>query len=119
VSSVTASYFLFFVRGIWMMRSSAMLSRRWVRIVPHIIDTILLASAIALAITIRQYPFAVDWLTAKVIALAVYIVLGTVALKRGRSRRVRITAWLLAQTVFGYIVAVAITHDPVPWSALR
>ena len=119
VSSVIASYTLFFVRGVWMIRMPHMLGRRWVRIAPHVIDTILLASAIAMAVTIRQYPFVAGWLTAKVIGLVAYIALGTVALKRGRSKRARVIAWLLAQAVFAYIVAVAITHNPAPWAALR
>ena len=92
VSSVIASYTLFFVRGVWMMRVPAMLSRRWVRIAPHVIDTVLLASAIALAVSIHQYPFVADWLTAKVIGLVVYIGLGTIALKRGRSKHARVAA---------------------------
>ena len=118
VSSVVASYVLFFTRGIWMMRTPHLLARRWVRIVPHVVDTILLASAIALAVTIHQYPLVAGWLTAKVIGLVVYIVLGTIALKRGRSRRARVTAWLAAQAVFAYIVAVAVSHSPAPWNVL-
>jgi uncharacterized membrane protein SirB2 len=119
VSSVIASYTLFVVRGVWMIRMPDMLSRRWVRIAPHVIDTLLLASAIAMAVMIRQYPFVAGWLTAKVTALIVYIGLGTIALKRGRSKRTRVIAWLAAQAVFAYIVAVAVTHDPAPWTALR
>ena len=110
--SVIASYTLFFVRGVWMMRVPAMLERRWVKTVPHVIDTVLLVSAIALAVTIKQYPFAAPWLTAKVLALVVYIVLGTIALKRGKTMRVRMLTWIAAQLVFLYIVAVAITHNP-------
>jgi uncharacterized membrane protein SirB2 len=117
VSSVAATYALFLMRGIWMMHTPHMLARRWVRIVPHVIDTLLLASAIALTVTIREYPFVAGWLTAKVIALLVYIVLGSLALRRGRSKRVRVGAWLAAQAVFSYNVAVALTHNPVPWAA--
>jgi uncharacterized membrane protein SirB2 len=113
VGSVIASYMLFLVRGIWMMRVPATLERRWVKTVPHVIDTMLLASAIALAMTIRQYPFVAPWLTAKVLALIVYIVLGTIALKRGKSMRMRVLTWIAAQLVFFYIVAVALTHNPV------
>ena len=116
VGSVIASYTLFLVRGIWMMRVPAMLGRRWVKTVPHAIDTVLLVSAIALAVTIRQYPFVAPWLTAKVLGLVVYIVLGTIALKRGKSMRVRVLTWIAAQLVFFYIVAVAITHNPLPMS---
>jgi uncharacterized membrane protein SirB2 len=113
--TAAASYALFVVRGVWMMSESARLRARWVKIVPHVIDTVLLASAIALAIILRQYPFVNGWLTAKVIGLIVYIVLGTIALKRGRSKRARVIAWIAAQAVFLYIVSVALTRDPVPF----
>ena len=116
VSTVAASFVLFFMRGVWMMRAPQMLTARWVRIVPHVVDTVLLASAIAMAVAARQYPFVADWLTAKVIGLVVYILLGMVALKRGRSKHVRMAAWIAAQGVFAYIVAVALTRNPLPWS---
>ncbi len=115
VSCVALSYVLFVVRGTWMMRESELLQRRWVKIVPHVIDTVLLASAIALAVTLSQYPALHAWLTAKVVGLLLYIGLGMVALKRGKTRRVRVVAWLTAQAVFFYIVAVALTHNPLPW----
>lgn len=116
VSCVALSYAFFVVRGFWMMRGSVLLARRWVRIAPHVVDTVLLASAIALAILLHQYPFAQAWLTAKLAGLLLYIGLGTVGLKRGRTLRVRIAAWLAAQAVFVYIVAVALTRRPLPWS---
>lgn len=105
----------FVVRGAWMMRGSPMLARRWVRVVPHVVDTVLLASAIALAVMIRQYPLVHAWLTAKVFGLVAYIVLGTIALKRGRTRAVRLTAFAGALLVFAYIVAVAMTKSVVPY----
>lgn len=108
------SYVLFFVRGVWMMRSPTWLQRRWVQIVPHVVDTLLLLSAIAMALMIRQYPFVAPWLTAKLLALLVYIGLGTIALKRGKSRGTRIAAWVAAQLVFFYIVAVALTRSALP-----
>src|SRR5699024_2919506 len=85
---------------------------RPVRIAPHVIDTILLASAIGLVLLLHQYPFVQGWLTAKVVALVVYIGLGTVALKRGRSKQLRLATWIAALLVFGYIVSVAIAHTP-------
>lgn len=112
VSSVILSYSLFMTRGIWMMRGSAQLQRRWVKIMPHIVDTVLLASAIALAILIKQYPLADAWLTAKVIGLLVYIGLGMVALRFGKTRITKISAWVMAQIVFFYIVMVALTKSP-------
>ena len=115
VSCVVFSYTLFVVRGAWMMCNSALLERRWVKVVPHVVDTVLLASAIALAVMSHQYPLANGWLTAKVAGLLIYIGLGTVALKRGKTRSMRIAAWFAAQTVFFYIVAVAFTRNPLPW----
>ena len=117
VGCVTISYALFFIRGIWMMRDSSALQRRWVKIAPHLVDTLLLASAIALAVMSRQYPLVEDWLTAKVAGLLIYVGLGTFALKRGKTRRMRVVAWLAAQAVFFYIVAVAVTRQPLPWPA--
>ncbi len=117
ISCVAISYVMFVLRGIWMMRESALLQRRWVKIVPHLVDTLLLASAVALAVMSHQYPLSNRWLTAKIVGLLIYIGLGTVALKRGKTRRTRVTAWLAAQAVFFYIVAVAITRQPLPWPA--
>ena len=118
VSCVAASYTLFFVRGVWMMRGSPLLAARWVRVVPHVVDTLLLASAITLAVIIGNAPVTHGWLTAKVIGLVLYIGLGTVALKRGRTRAIRIGAFVAALVVFGYIVAVAITKSPWGYAAL-
>ncbi len=118
VTCVAVSYSLFFVRGVWMLRESPSLRQRWVRIAPHTVDSVLLASAIALAWRLDLSPLSTPWLAAKIAALLLYIALGTVALKRGRTKRVRLAAWLAAQTVFFYIVSVAVTHNPAPWQAL-
>jgi uncharacterized membrane protein SirB2 len=115
VACAALSYAGFVARGIGMGLEARWMARRWVRIAPHVVDTLLLASAIALAALTAQYPLDRPWLTAKVIALAAYIALGMVALRRGRTRRQRIAAWLAAQAVFLYIVAVAITRSPAPW----
>ena len=107
------SGFFFFVRGIWMLLESPKLQQRWVKIAPHIIDTILLASALTMAVWSSQYPFAQNWLTAKLFALIAYILLGTVALKRGKTKTVRTAAFVAALAVFGYIVKVALTRQLV------
>jgi len=112
VTSVLLSFSLFTLRGIWMLADSRWLHWRPTRIVPHVVDTVLLASAIALAILIHQYPFVHAWLTAKILGLVVYIALGTLALKRGRTREIRGVTWVAALLVFGYIVSVALQHDP-------
>ncbi len=108
-----ASFTLFALRGVWMLRDSPQLSRRWVKILPHGIDTLLLASAVALTLMLHQYPLTDAWLSAKVVGLLVYIGLGLVALRYGRTRGVRAAAWIGALAVFVYIVSVALSHDPL------
>lgn len=114
IACAAASYTLFLLRGIWTLRGSPIMRQRWVRIVPHVVDTVLLSSAIVLAHAIGQYPFVDGWLTAKVLALLLYIGLGFLALKYGKSQQTRLSAWLAAQAVFIYIVLVAVNHDPFP-----
>lgn len=118
VSCVLLSYAFFFLRGVWMLRGSPLLQQRWVKILPHIIDTTLLLSAITLAYQLSFSPLSAPWLMAKIIALLLYILLGTLAIKRGKTRKIRLAAWLSAQMVFVYIVSVALTHNPMPWLAL-
>ncbi|MDO8249849.1 MAG: SirB2 family protein [Rhodoferax sp.] len=107
-AALSGSFFL--LRGLWMLTDSPLLQQRWVRVVPHIVDTLLLATALVLVFWSGQYPFVQPWLTAKVLALMAYIVLGTVALKRGRTKGVRTFALLAALAVLAYIVAVALTR---------
>ena len=115
LSTIVLTLALFVLRGVWMMADSPRLQARWVRIVPHLNDTLLLASGIGLAVLTQQYPLVHGWLSAKFFALLLYIVLGTFALKRGKTRGQRIAAWVAALLVFGYMVAVALTHDPFPF----
>lgn len=114
MSCAALSISLFVLRGWWMLHDSARLQLRWVRTVPHVVDTALLASAVLLALNIGQYPGTHSWLTAKIMALLLYIGLGTLAIKRGKTRQVRTAAWLAAIAVFAYIVSVAITRHPFP-----
>lgn len=95
-----------------MISESAMLQRPWVRIAPHFIDTLLLISAVSLTLILEQYPLVNSWLTAKFLALIVYILLGTIALKRGRTKAIRIAAFITSIGIFIYIVMVALSHDP-------
>ncbi len=115
VACVILSITGYVIRGIWMIRESPWLQRKWVRVLPHIIDTTLLGSALLLAVQIRQYPFVHGWLTAKVLALIAYIVVGAIGLKYGRTKKIRVVAWLGAIAIFVYIVLVALTHQALPF----
>jgi len=108
----------FAARGMLMLRGSALLQVRFVRVAPHVVDTVLLASALWLLWLLALSPFANGWVAAKIVALLLYIVFGSVALRRGRSLRVRAAAFALALASAAYIVAVAFTRDPFGLLAL-
>ncbi len=100
-----------FLRGLLMMADSPLLQRRWVKTLPHVNDTLLLLAALTLTVLIGQYPFVNGWLTAKVLGVTLYIILGALALKAGRPRAFRISALFAAMSVFAYIVSVALTKS--------
>lgn len=102
----------FVLRGIWMMTESGLLQRKLVRVLPHVVDTLLLVTAIALAVMLSQYPFVAGWVTAKVLGLVAYIVLGVIALRSGRTKGIRIAAFACAVVVFVWIASVAMTKNP-------
>lgn len=104
---------LFLLRGLWMLAGSPMLQRGWVKRLPHMVDSLLLASALGLAIWSGQSPANSPWLTAKIVALVAYILLGSVALKYGRTKPQRATAFAGAVACFLYIGATAMTKNPL------
>lgn len=114
---VAFSFAGFFIRGIWMLRDSTLLQQRWVRITPQVVDTVLLVSAIVLAVQLRFSPMEQSWLMAKIIALVIYIAVGLVALRFGRSKHIRVSAWLLGLFIFLYIVSVAMSKSVMGWLA--
>jgi uncharacterized membrane protein SirB2 len=115
VSCVVLSGLGFFLRGWWMLRNPALLNQHLTRVVPHVIDSLLLGSAITMAVMSGQYPFVNAWLTAKLIGLFAYVLLGGMALRRGRTKSVRAIFLVLAVLVYFYIVSVALARNPSPW----
>lgn len=112
LSCIGLSGLFFMLRVIWQQQHSPRLQQRWVKILPHLIDTLLLLSGILLAMNLQQYPLTTNWLTAKFFALLLYIVLGTIALKRGKTASIRLMAAFGAVAVFAYIIAVALSRSP-------
>lgn len=102
-------------RGALKLNGSALLQQRWLKIGPHIIDTLLLAAGIYLAVASAQYPIAQAWLTAKVIGLVVYIGLGLYVMRFAQSQAQRAIGYVLALATFGYIMAVAFSRSPWPF----
>ena len=110
MSTAFISISLFILRGFWVYRGSTMMNKKWVKIFPHINDTILLVTAAILALATQQYPFVDSWLTAKFIALIIYIILGMFALKRAKELKNKVIFFVLSLLMFGYIVGVAFTR---------
>ncbi len=115
ISCAVLSISGFSARGLLRFYAPEQLQRRWLRTLPHVIDTLLLASAIYLAWASQQYPLQSPWLTAKLAALFLYIGLGLVVMRFARNEQQRWTAFVLALLSFGYMVAVAITRQVFPW----
>ena len=112
-SAVALSGLGFLARGAGALSGAAWVHHRAARSLPHLVDTVLLLSAITLVWMLRIDPRSAPWLMAKIVALPVYIALGVVALRPALPRQVRATAWLAALVCFAYIVSVAITKSPL------
>ncbi len=102
----------FFARGLGSLAGAAWVRSRAAKTWPHVVDSVLLLSALALVWMLRLDPMSAPWLMAKIGGLVVYIALGLVALRPGLSVPVRMAAWLAALATFAYIVSVAITKSP-------
>lgn len=112
IGCVAASGFLFSLRGSLMLCGSHHANSPALARLSYLIDTALLAAAVLLTLIIHQYPFVQAWLTVKVLLLVLYILLGVFALRRGKSRRARGAFLLGALLVYGFIISVAVTHNP-------
>ncbi|MFZ1899301.1 MAG: SirB2 family protein [Azonexus sp.] len=113
VTCVVLSGLGFALRGWWMLNDSPLLRARLTRVVPHVVDTLLLGSALLMAWQSSQYPFAQGWLTAKFFGLLAYILCGTMALKRARTKGRRVVFLVLALLAYAYIVGVALARNPL------
>jgi uncharacterized membrane protein SirB2 len=102
----------FFARGLGALAGARWTGSRVAKTLPHVVDTVLLISALTLAWMLQLTASNAPWLVAKVVGLFAYIGLGVVALRPNMPRRVRVGAWLAALTTAAWIVSVAITKDP-------
>ncbi len=114
VTCVGASLGGFLLRAFWAFRHDPRLRHRITRVLPHLVDTGLLLSALAMLYILKLNPFAVPWLGAKIYALLAYILLGAIALKYAPGRRSQVTAFVLAIASYSYMLAVAISKSPLP-----
>lgn len=110
---------LFMLRAWLAVPAPARIKSKFLKIAPHIIDTLLLAMGVWLAVLSNQIPFGNSpWLTAKVIGLVLYIIVGTIAIKRGKTHSQRLVATFAAIAIFAYIYGAAVSKSPLSWLAL-
>lgn len=107
----------FVVRGFWMMTGSEKLARRITRIAPHIVDALFLVTGIAMVYQLSLPVLQSPWLLAKFVGLIAYVVLGAVALRRGKTIQIRLIAFVGALSAFAYIVGAALSKSPASWLA--
>lgn len=117
ITAAVLSITLFVVRAWWSVKESPWLNVRWVKILPHLIDTALLGLGVTLVVLLSIWPWQLPWLGAKLLALLAYIGIGTIAIKRGATPTVRGVAAVIAVTIFIYMVGAAMRHSPLSWLA--
>lgn len=115
ITLAALSLCLFLIRAIHSVRESPWLERRWVKVLPHVVDTLLLICGLTLMTLLKAWPHQTPWLAAKLITLLLYIGAGSMAIKRGRTPSGRALFTLLALVIFAYMVTVAITKTAVPF----
>ena len=109
MTAVALSGLLFMVRGLWLLQGSAQLQAKWVKITPHVVDTLLLVSAIAMLVVAQQFP---AWVHVKITLLVVYIGLGLMAFKKAKTQGQKLTFLLAAMAVYMFLISVALTKSP-------
>ena len=112
LGAVALSGIGFFVRGLASLRGAHWVQGRAAKTLPHIVDTVLLVSALGLAAMAHLNPANTPWVLAKIIGLVLYIALGVVALRPRLSTTVRASAWVGALLVLGWIASVAVSKTP-------
>lgn len=107
------SIVLFTLRFIWLWKNSEQLNKKWVKIVPHINDTLLLVVGIGMAVKLSINPLEYHWLLEKILALFAYIFTGYYTLKLARNNTMRIIGYLGAMGWFMLIVRIAMTKQTI------
>lgn len=113
LTAIALSVLLFLLRFVLNALQSPMLQKKWLKILPHIVDTLLLVSAVALCIMLQQYPFVDAWVTEKLMSLVMYIFMVTLALKLGRNGFMRGIGLVGAISWIAYAGMVAVSKQPI------
>lgn len=115
VTFVILTFISFSMRVYWMIAGSGLLHNKVVKIVPHIIDTLLLLSGLTMAIMYYGAFYQQQWLMFKLLGVVIYIILGSIALKLGKTKPIRVVAVFAAWAVFFYIIIIVRNHNVFPF----
>jgi uncharacterized membrane protein SirB2 len=113
LTAIALSVLLFLLRFVLNAKQSPMLQKKWLKILPHIVDTLLLVSAATLCVLLKQYPFVDAWVTEKLLALLMYIFMVTLALKLGRTGFMRGIGLVGALSWIAFAGMVAVSKQPI------
>ena len=113
LTAVVLSILFFIFRFVWAQFDATVLAKKWIKIFPHIIDTMLLGSALWLCVILSQYPFVNAWLTFKLFGVVLYIVFGLFALKKAKTAAGRWGFFIAALAVLMATAMVAVTKQPL------
>ena len=109
---VYIAFFGFFLRGVLMIFNSPALEHKALKVITHLVDTVLIASAIALAVILSYNPLEQPCLFTKITVLGLYIVLGLITFKLAQKIYIKVSAWLLGLASLGFMISVAVTKSP-------
>jgi len=118
VAIVSLSVSGFMLRSFWMLFYPERLTHSWVRIAPHIIDTLLFATGLGLAFSAGISPSEQPWFATKLIAIIIYILAGMVALRMGYGKTIRISALCIAIGAAAWAAGSALSHQALPWGGM-
>ena len=113
MTAILLSVLLFIFRFILTLKGSGKLQQKWLKIMPHIVDTVLLASAITLCVILQQYPLVDAWVTEKLMALLMYIFMVLLALKLANNGFMRGIGFVGALSWIAYAGMVAVSKQPI------
>ena len=113
LTTIVLSVVLLLLRYVLNVMQSPMLQKKWLKILPHIVDSFLLVSAVTLCVFLKQYPFVDAWVTEKLLALVMYIFMVTLALKLGKTPFIRGIGLVGALSWIAYAGMIAISKQPI------
>jgi len=113
IVAVSVTFALFFVRGLWVLRSYPSPQEAWVRYLPHLVDTVLVVSALVFLWDARNLGWPGQWFTVKLALIAVYAILAIAVLKFARRLGIKVITWIAALLVFLFVTTIAVLHHPL------